>query len=90
MYLNGKMRPAETLPGMGWRQVKQEWWRHLLSLFHCFLLECRVFFCFILFCLDGTAVELRVLHYLSHAPAHFDLVIFHMGSLVFLPGQTGL
>jgi hypothetical protein len=27
MYANVKMRPVETIPGMGWRGDKGEWWR---------------------------------------------------------------
>jgi hypothetical protein len=27
MYINGKMRPVETIPGMGRKGGKEEWWR---------------------------------------------------------------
>jgi hypothetical protein len=27
LYINGKMRPVETIPGMGGRGDKEEWWR---------------------------------------------------------------
>jgi hypothetical protein len=27
MYENGKMRPVETIPGMGGGRDKGEWWR---------------------------------------------------------------
>jgi hypothetical protein len=27
MNINGKMRPAETIPGMGEEEDKGEWWR---------------------------------------------------------------
>jgi hypothetical protein len=27
MYVNGKMMPVETIPGMGGEEDKGEWWR---------------------------------------------------------------
>jgi hypothetical protein len=27
MYKNGKMKPAETIPGMEWEEDKGGWWR---------------------------------------------------------------
>jgi hypothetical protein len=26
VYVNGKMRPVETIPGMGGGEIKGEWW----------------------------------------------------------------
>jgi hypothetical protein len=31
MHVNGKMRPAETIPGMGTEEVKGEWWRRWIQ-----------------------------------------------------------
>jgi hypothetical protein len=33
MYANGKMRPAETIPGTGGRRDKGEWWTSMTI--HC-------------------------------------------------------
>jgi hypothetical protein len=32
MYKNGKMRPVETIPGMGWGNYKREWWKGWIQL----------------------------------------------------------
>jgi hypothetical protein len=34
MYVNGKMRPVETIPEMGVEEDKGEWWRGWIQLWH--------------------------------------------------------